>query len=57
MFNEYTEYRLMKLRREETERNVQNAWKQYNNGTEIYDQKRISVHSSPSIKPCCVCTC
>ncbi|MDQ0970952.1 hypothetical protein QFZ31_000830 [Neobacillus niacini] len=57
MFNEYTVYSLMKLRKEETERNVQNTWKYYNNGTEINDHKEINVHSNLSIKPCCECTC
>ncbi|NYE03991.1 hypothetical protein F4694_000735 [Bacillus niacini] len=57
MFNEYTVYSLLKLRKEETERNVQNTWKYYNNGTEINDQKEIIVHSNLPIKPCCECTC
>jgi hypothetical protein len=57
MFNEYTIYSLMKLRKEETERNVQNTWKYYNNGSEINDHKEINVHSNLSIKPCCECTC
>ncbi|MFS0777397.1 hypothetical protein ABC255_15525 [Neobacillus sp. 3P2-tot-E-2] len=57
MFNQYAEYRLLKLRKEEIERNVQNTWIHYNNGTEINECKKIDVKSPLAIMPCCECTC
>jgi hypothetical protein len=57
MFNEYSVYKLMKFRKEETERNAQNAWKYSNDPNEINVPIEITLHSNKPVQPCCQCTC
>ncbi|MDQ1147016.1 hypothetical protein QE429_003843 [Bacillus sp. SORGH_AS 510] len=57
MFNEYTEYQMMKLRQEETERNARHTWKNYVEMNEENIAKVRTFQVVPPVNQCCQCTC
>ncbi|MDR6124494.1 hypothetical protein QFZ87_004091 [Bacillus sp. SLBN-46] len=57
MFNEYTEFQMMKLRQEETERNAKDAWKNYVEMGKENNTKERTFPVKPSVNQCCPCTC
>ncbi|WP_413301832.1 hypothetical protein AA0X95_22585 [Bacillus sp. 1P10SD] len=57
MFNEYTEFQLMKLRQEVIERNARDAWKNYVDMVGENNAKEGTFQAKPSVNQCCLCAC
>ncbi|MCM2532470.1 hypothetical protein NDK43_08840 [Neobacillus pocheonensis] len=63
MFNEFEVYQMMKLRKEETERNAKNAWKVGDIQKETFFQKIIKIlkkrhrHEFQNLQTNCGCVC
>ncbi|MEH7436468.1 hypothetical protein V7182_03155 [Neobacillus drentensis] len=57
MFNEYTEYQMMKLRQAETESNARDTWKNYVEMGKENNAKERTFPVKPSVNQCCSCTC
>lgn len=57
MFNEYTEYQMMKLRQEETERNARDTWKNYVEMDGENNAKEGTFSANPSVNQCGPCAC
>ncbi|TWD91641.1 hypothetical protein FB550_12183 [Neobacillus bataviensis] len=61
MFNEYEVYQMMKLRKEDVERNAQNAWKLNQLQQDFFFDKLVknlkSRPKSPLVNTNCNCVC
>ncbi|WML57079.1 hypothetical protein [Neobacillus sp. PS2-9] len=57
MFNEYTVFKMMKLRQEETERNARDTWNKYVEMEGENNAKEGTFLVKPSVNQCCPCAC